>query len=277
MNNQDIGGIAELTHLFEFKKMFIFLLGVFIIYVFNKILARSAEKLSKHLPSRRLLVLQIVTIFIFLIYIIGVALLFYQALKPSQELILALGGSAAVALGLALKDLVSSLVSGLILLFDQPFQVGDRVTFDDEYGEIISIGLRTVRMKTLDDNIVTIPNSRFLTDVVSSGNSGSMDMMVVNDFYIDIDNDVKKVEKIIRESIASSPYSFLKKPISIIFKEILENGSLILKVSAKSYVLDVKYEKRFESEVTCKVQELFAKNKIKRPSLKVATFSKIAD
>lgn len=42
---------------------------------------------------------------------------------------LAAGGSIAVAVGLSLKDLAASVVAGLILLFDRPFQVGDRVTF----------------------------------------------------------------------------------------------------------------------------------------------------
>jgi len=52
---------------------------------------------------------------------------------------------------------VAVLVAGLLLLFDRPFRVGDRVSFNDVYGEIVSIGLRTVRLQTLDDNLVT-PN-----------------------------------------------------------------------------------------------------------------------
>ena len=96
----------------------------------------------------------------------------------AKEFMLAAGGSIAVALGFALKDIAASLVAGLLLLFDRPFRVGDRVSFADVYGEIVSIGLRTVRLQTLDDNLVTIPNSRFITDVVASGNSGELDMML---------------------------------------------------------------------------------------------------
>ncbi len=43
-----------------------------------------------------------------------------------------------------------------------------------------------MRLVTLDDNLVTIPNSKFLTDVVSSGNSGALDMMVVVSFHLSI-------------------------------------------------------------------------------------------
>jgi hypothetical protein len=50
-------------------------------------------------------------------------------------------------------------------MFDRPFQVGDRVSYGGEYGDIIKIGLRSVRMNTLDDNIITIPNNKVFTDV----------------------------------------------------------------------------------------------------------------
>ena len=61
-------------------------------------------------------------------------------LKITPEVLLALGGTIAVSVGFALKDFVSSIVAGLIILVDRPFQVGDRVSFDGWYGEIIHIG-----------------------------------------------------------------------------------------------------------------------------------------
>ena len=72
-----------------------------------------------------------------------------------------MGGSAAVAIGFSLKILFLQWWQDFILLFDRPFQVGDRVSFNDLYGEIKSIGLRTVRLQTLNDDIVTIPNNKF--------------------------------------------------------------------------------------------------------------------
>ena len=128
MNNSNLDGLVQILQLFEMQKIVAFLIGIIALLFINKILKTLSETLGKQFPSRRLLILQIITITIFLIYIIGVVAVFYGALKPSKELMLAIGGSIAVAMGLALKDIVSSLVSGLILLFDQPFQVGDRVS-----------------------------------------------------------------------------------------------------------------------------------------------------
>lgn len=271
MNNSNLDGLIQVISLFEPQKIAVFVFGILALFLINRVLKKVAEALGSQLPSKRLLILQIITIVIFLIYIIGTIAIFYGALKPSKELMLALGGSIAVAMGLALKDIVSSLVSGLILLFDQPFQVGDRVTFDGVYGEIKSIGLRTVRLNTLDDNLVTIPNSRFLTDVVSSGNTGNMDMMVVSDFYISLDADLKKAESIIEEAIVISEFAYLKKPISIVVNEVVLGGVVALQLKVKSYVIDVKYEKVFQSDIVKKVKDWFNEEGIKRPTFDIVS------
>ena len=114
-------------------------------------------------------------------------------------------------MGIALKDVTASLIAGLILLFDRPFQVGDRVEFNGIYGDIVSIGLRSVRLNTLDDNLVTIPNARFITDVVASGNAGALDMMVVCSFYVALDADLQKVKSLIHEVVVTSRFAYLKK------------------------------------------------------------------
>ena len=271
MNNTNLDVLVSLTQIFQIDKIVIFFLGIFCLIFISKILKKSGENLIKNLPSRRLLILQVITIAIFLVYIIGTIMLFYGALKPSKELILTLGGSIAVAMGLAMKDIVSSLLSGLILLFDQPFQVGDRVTFGDVYGEIKSIGLRTVMLVTLDDNLVTIPNSRFLSDVVSSGNSGNIDMMVVSDFHIAIDGNLEKCKEIINECIITSKYAYLKKPISIVISEVNLGNLIALKIQAKAYVMDVKYEKPFQSDLVRRVKNWFEEERIKRPVFEMSS------
>jgi small-conductance mechanosensitive channel len=269
MNSSNFEGLMSFMQLFELGKILIFLFGVVFLIIIAKLLKNLAEKLGKNLPSKRLLILQIITIAIFLIYILGSLALFYGALQPSKELILALGGSIAVAVGFALKDLVSSLISGLILLFDQPFQVGDRVSFAGNYGEIKSIGLRAVRLATLDDNLVTIPNSRFLNDVVACGNSGNLDMMVVSDFHIAIDSDLKRAKEIIREAIIVSKYAYLKKPIAIVINEINFGNFVALKLQAKAYVMDVAYEKAFQSDLIERVKDWFEEAGISRPILQL--------
>src|SRR5690606_33860764 len=84
-----------------------------------------------------------------------------------------IGGALAFAVGFAMRDVVAAFIAGITIIFDRPFQVGDRVRFAGEYGDILKIGLRSVRLLTLDNVIVTIPNNKILTDVTASGNYGA--------------------------------------------------------------------------------------------------------
>jgi len=201
--NNDNGLINDLIGLFEIFNIYTLVLlffGGLLIWGVNTGLTRFSGRLMEKVPTRRFLILQISTLLSFALYIFGTIGLVVGILQPPKEFLIAAGGAVAVALGFALKDVVASLVAGVLLLFDRPFRVGDRVTFGDTYGEIVSIGLRTVRLVTLDDNLVTIPNSRFITDVVASGNAGELDMMVVTDFHVSLQADLVQARKLIEES-----------------------------------------------------------------------------
>lgn len=156
-------------------------------------------------------------------------------------------------------------MSGILLLFDRPFEVGDRVSFADFYGEIVAIGLRSVRLQTLDDNMVTIPNARFITDTVASGNAGALHMMVVTNFRLGLNVDVEQARDIARQVIVTSRYAYLKKPVEFAVEEVAVANRLALRLRAKAYVLDVHYEKAFQSDVTTRVAALFREQGIPRP------------
>lgn len=242
---------------------FVFLVAC--IYLLVTLVSKWSSQLQQRFSGRRLVILQVTTVFSFITYLVGVLGTFYYVFRPSRELLVTVGGSAAVAFGFALKDLVGSILAGFILLFDRPFQVGDRVNFDNVYGEITNIGLRSVRLQTLDDNLVTIPNSKFLTDSVSSGNSGALDMMVVASFHISIYQDLEQISKLLREVVITSRFVFLEKPVSVTFEEIAVSETFAIRVNVKAYVLDVKYEKAFLSDITIRGSKILKENEIQRP------------
>jgi small-conductance mechanosensitive channel len=267
MNDQDLSQILSALQLFEMWRIALLLGGIaFLVFIAGS-LNQIATRASERFPSHRLLFRQIVTSINFCVYIFGGALLVYVSLSPAKELLIALGGGAAVAIGLSLKDLVASLVAGLTLLFDRPFLVGDRVQFGEVYGEIKSIGLRSVKLVTLDDSLVTIPNARFISDVVSSGNSGALDMMIVIPFHIAVDADIEMARDLIYETVVTSRYAYLAKPVKVVAAEIVIGHGLALQLSAKAYVLDVQYEKDFQTDVVTRVAKAFLAHGIKRPLL----------
>ena len=229
----------------------------------NSLTARFSERFS----DRRLLAQQLNTILRFVIYLVTITIVVSSAVNLEQEALLALSGVIAVTVGFALKDLASSVLAGLTILFDRPFQVGDRVTIAGYYGEITTIGLRSVRMVTLDDSVVTIPNNRFLTEVVVSGNAGALDMQIVMDFFVALDTDIKTAKRIVYEAVHTSRYVYLEKPIVVLVNDLIQANYLATRLRAKAYVLDVHYEKAFESDVTERVKEAFFEQGVHPPSM----------
>ncbi len=226
----------------------------------SRVLSRSLDALGERVPSRRLLFKQAAAVARFVIAIVATLGAAGAVLQLDDQVLLAVGGSAAVAVGFAFKDLLASLMAGMILLFDRPFQVGDRVQFAGQYGEIREIGLRSVRLVTLDDNLVSIPNNRFLSDVVSCANAGSLEQMCVFRFYIGCDEDFERARRLLYEAVAASRYVFLDRPVVVHVREgpVPEGAErFAIELTAKAYVLDGRYESAFATDVTVRVLRAF--------------------
>ncbi len=236
-----------------------------------QLLRKGSEKLGDRMVDRRLAISQVITIFRFMVYIGASAAVVAAVFALNKEMLIALGGTIAVTLGFALKDLVASIIAGITLLIDKPFQVGDRVTFNGFYGEIVSIGLRSVRLVTLDDNMVTIPNNKFLNDIVSSGNAGELNMLIQQDFYIGIDQDLPTAKRIASEALMACPYAYLNKPWAVLVNEVVHEQHFALRIRTKVYVMDLRHEKRLETDITERIVLGFAAAGIQRPSIRYAS------
>jgi small-conductance mechanosensitive channel len=257
MSDDDLGNVMQIASLLRPSRLLLLLAGVLTLMLIVRFLRRGGEQLARRFPSRRLVTMQAANIVSFVIYMLGAIVLFFGVLAPPRELMIAVAGGLAVAVGLSLKDVVASLVAGIILLFDRPFNVGDRVSFQGEYGEITSIGLRAVRLQTLDDNTVTIPNAKFITDAVSSANFGALTMMVTVDLYLDPTTDLPRARELAYEAVVTSRYAFLRKPVALVLEQEVIGNVLATKMTVKAYVLDVVFEKAFASDILLRCTSAF--------------------
>ncbi len=262
----------SLTHLAAIIRWGGLVSSIFVIagaWMLLRLLARFVAAFGNEFSSRRLTLHKVSTIGQFLIYVATTVLVLLLSFRFDETTLAVIGGTVAVAVGFAMKDLVASFIAGVIVMLDRPFQVGDRVTFGGEYGDITAIGLRSVRMQTLDDNTVTIPNSKFLNDVTSSGNYGALDMQVVMDFYIAPDQDIERARQIINEAVLSSRFVFLAKPVVILVNQWVSDYLTGVRLRLKAYVLDTRFEKAFESDVNLRVLRAFQQEGIATPGARI--------
>lgn len=105
-------------------------------------------------------------------------------------------GAAALTAGLALQDSLSNLASGMIILFNKPFVSGDILEFEGVKGRVENIKIFFTTIHTLDNKIVTIPNSRLTSNNVV--NCTMVDKRRVDLKYtISYDDDISKVKAIL--------------------------------------------------------------------------------
>ncbi len=183
----------------------------------------------------------------------------------SSRRLIAVTGTAAVALGFAFKDYASSVIAGIIGLFEGPYQVGDRVKIGEHYGEIINYGLRSISIRTPDDNIVTIPHNKLWTEAISNANKGSVEAQTVVSFYCAPEVEVPRVREILRRAAQTSKYTQLDLPIDVILDERPWGTHFKL----KCYPIDARDEFQHKTDLIVRVKQAFARSGIPYPRLPV--------
>ncbi len=242
---------------------FLALLAILIIVV--KILDKISAIIIKKFPKKRMTIFQWIPALSFMIYLFGITIGAYLIFTPSHEVLLWFIASTIIATAFAFKDILASIIAGIILLIDKPFQVGDRITFEGAYGEITSIGIRSVKLLTLDESIVTIPNNRFINDVVSSSSAGQLGIMTTVDVHVSINENLDTVQDILKKVAQKSPYLEKKSAPIIVVKEVLGmNGVISAVMTAKCIIKDARKEKTFQTEFLIDVNRKFKSQKILR-------------
>ncbi|OJH43102.1 mechanosensitive ion channel family protein [Paracoccus sp. SM22M-07] len=132
---------------------------------------------------------------------------------------LVIAGAASVAIGFAFKDYVSSLIAGIVAIFEKPYRPGDWVTIDGDYGEVKRVGLRALTLNTADDNVITVPHSVIWSANVSNGNDGARTLQCVAEFFIQTAHDASAVRSTLQDVALTSAYLDYHHPVTVVLQE----------------------------------------------------------
>jgi len=120
--------------------------------------------------------------------------------------LLASAGVAGLAVAFAAKDTVANLFGGISVFFDKPYKVGDYVIVDDKYrGEVIQIGMRSTKIKTRDNVLLTAPNSVMVTNVVINETGFDPKLRIRIPLGVSYDEDLDKVERVLVDTLKKHP------------------------------------------------------------------------
>jgi small-conductance mechanosensitive channel len=135
-------------------------------------------------------------------------------------------GISGIIVGLAAQTTLADIITGIVLLIDRPFRIGDRILIEkiDTWGDVIEIGWRSTRILTRDNRLVTIPNSVIGMSMVTNYSIPDKMFRVETDVVISYGPDIEYVRNLILESLAHEDWIMHDKPIQVLFLEFTESG-----------------------------------------------------
>ncbi|MGM0944333.1 MAG: mechanosensitive ion channel family protein [Bacteroidota bacterium] len=136
-----------------------------------------------------------------------------------------LAGAIGVGIGFGLQNITNNFISGLIILFEQPIKVGDRIEVGDVTGDVIKISGRSTMIVTNDNITIIVPNSQFIDSQVI--NWSHSDRMVRFNFPVGVSykEDPQRVKQILLQVAADNP-GVLKTPEADVLFEDYGDSSI---------------------------------------------------
>lgn len=135
-------------------------------------------------------------------------------------------GLTSLALGFALKDILSNFVSGLLILTLRPFELGDQIVIGETEGSVERIELRATIMRTYDGRMVSVPNAETFTSRVTNNTASPIRRANV-EVYLGYDSDLKKATNAMHAAAEGDQEVLKQPPPSVRVRELGQDDILL--------------------------------------------------
>lgn len=165
-----------------------------------------------------------------------------------------------IGIGFGVRNIAANFVSGIIILFERPLEVGALVEIDQKIGRITKITLRSTVVETLKDGTLVVPNQHFIEQIVKNRSSAKLFTKI--GVSVAYGSDTGKVEQLLRQAaekeIQAMPGVPEDQP-TVSFTDF-RNSALDFRVEVR--VTDVEMKEHLESRIRHSIAELFIANNI---------------
>lgn len=166
-----------------------------------------------------------------------------------------------IGIGFGVRNIAANFVSGIIILFERPMEVGEMVEIDGKIGRITKIKLRSTVIETLKEGTLVVPNQYFIEQIVRNRSSAQLYARVM--VSVQYGSDTKKIERLLTESTVetiSLMGEISDKNVEVQFIDF-RNSALDFQVEVQ--VVDVEMKENLESRIRHAIAEAFIQNNIK--------------
>ena len=199
----------------------IIIVGFLIIMILNNSLRLwTRKKLS---PQTQLVLYKIINYGGFIIIVLSIM----KVLNINLSVLFGAAGIAAIAVSFAAQNSLSNIISGIFLLWEKPFKIGDLIKIEDKMGIIYSMDLLSVNLRTFDNLLIRIPN-----EIIMKATLVNVTRFPIRRLDLKIDvaykDDVDHVFEVLRDIAKRNPYCLDEPEPLLIFQGFMDSSQQIL-------------------------------------------------
>ncbi|WP_069131175.1 mechanosensitive ion channel family protein [Rhodohalobacter halophilus] len=197
----------------------------------------------------------------YIIVTIGV-LVSFQFIGIDLSSLAVIFGFLSVGIGFGLQNITSNFISGLIVLFERPISVGDRVVVAGIEGDVLEINIRATKIRTLNKVSIIVPNSEFVSSNVINYSHGDPEYRLDVDVGVGYGSDLDAVLKALRE-VADENKNVLKNPEPQV--HLVSFGDSAWEMQLRVWIPDVKRYPIVRNEINQAIVKKFREHDIEIP------------
>jgi small-conductance mechanosensitive channel len=240
--------------------VFVLVLSAFVIFakflsksVLHRIFVRTKMEIGTQYTLRRMTE--------YLIMVIG-AIVAFQVLGIDLSGLAVIFGLLSVGIGFGLQNITSNFISGLILLFEQPIKVGDRVTVGDTEGDVMEINMRSTTVRSLNNISIIIPNSEFIASQVINWSHSDKKVRLDIDVGVSYNSNLDHVLQALKQVANENPEVLAIPEPEVHLREF---GDSSWNMRLRIWIENPKRHPYVRSAINCAIVRIFREKNIEIP------------
>ena len=171
-------------------------------------------------------------------------------------------GALSVGLGFGLQHVVNNFISGILILFERPFRIGDWIVINSHEGIVRKINIRSTELETFDKARIIIPNADIISGALTNWTLHDLMGRLTINVGVGYDSDLEKVLKLAVETTQNDDRILSYPAASAIVTSFGENN---IGIQLRCYVGDISQRVAVKSDLFIRLQKTFKENKIEIP------------
>lgn len=252
-------GDAKITPL---SILYIILLAIVLVWLSGKLKSLLISRLLVRLKLDTGAQQAIGTIVRYAILFVGF-LIILQTVGIDLTTLNVLAGAIGIGVGFGLQNVANNFISGLIVLLERPIKTGDRIEVGGVTGQVTSVGARSTRIRTNDNIVIIVPNSKFISENVVNWSYESGTIRFRIPVAVAYDADIDAVTKILIETAKENPGT-IDDPAPAVRCMKFDDSSIMLELRAYSRER-LHQQGLFKSEIYLEIIRKFREQNIPLP------------